>query len=252
MDERDVAAREYTPSTNNDVALDDDDNDENLACDDVLPDSSALLSTQVGESAYFGGSLVKTRFAMVMAVQVKLTKVWSRHSSGGGGKGRKDGALQSRVSEDMMTLSEFVDVLQLMGLNATMENAAAVVKRWGKADPQTGLIHFRQFLQWCDLDTCFVKKSDLGDGDGGGGGDGDNGGGGGPGMDLDARGEGDSGLGSPSQRQVRRAESAARGLLDAALRAGDSDVPIERLVKREGQVAAIDEELLKVIRSIIS
>jgi len=109
----------------------------------------------VGESPYFGGSLIKTRAAMVMAVQIKLKTAWMNAVN--------SGAVNSDIPAskgDMMTLPEFVEVLQLMGFNATLESAAQVVDRWGKAD-EKGRIHFREFLKWCDLDSCFVKSSDL-------------------------------------------------------------------------------------------
>ena len=113
----------------------------------------------VGESPYFGGSLIKTRAAMVMAVQVQLKQVWMKAAGQtGGGKGGSGGKGPS--SEDLMSLPEFVEVLQLMGFNATVESAAEVVARWGQGR-EDGLIPFRQFLRWCDLESCFVRTGSL-------------------------------------------------------------------------------------------
>ena len=98
----------------------------------------------VGESPYFGGSLIKTRAAMVMAVQVQLQQRWS----------------QLRGTSDLMPLADVVDVLQLMGFNATMQTVQDVLDRWPEHTRSDGLVNYRQFLKWTDLESCFVKNDD--------------------------------------------------------------------------------------------
>eukprot|EP00750_Incisomonas_marina_P000624 INCI10441.4.p1 GENE.INCI10441.4~~INCI10441.4.p1 ORF type:complete len:945 (-),score=205.57 INCI10441.4:2340-5174(-) len=141
---------------------------------DALRDLTAMLATPRGqqaleeESSFFGGSLVKTRMAMVMAVQMKLKRRWERkppsprRKKGRGKRGSSPRRSSPRhgsgsaKSEELMSLAEFVDVVRFMGFNATLENAAEVVARWGKAD-RAGRIHFVNFLVWCDLEACFPR-----------------------------------------------------------------------------------------------
>ena len=53
---------------------------------------------------------------------------------------------------------DILQVLQLMGFEATVESAQAIIDEWGEADAD-GMIHFRRFLQWCDLDACFIRNA---------------------------------------------------------------------------------------------
>ena len=130
---------------------------------DALRDLDTALQTPKGqqaleeESSYFGGSLLKTRMAMVMAVQMKLKRSWERNPPSPRRKRR--GQPRPVGSEELMSLAEFVDVVRFMGFEATLENAADVIDRWGKAD-RAGRIHFVNFLVWADLEECFPRKSD--------------------------------------------------------------------------------------------
>ena len=130
---------------------------------DALTDLNAALQTPRGqealkaESAFFGGSLMKTRMAMVMSVQVKLKRIWERQPPSPRRRGRTLSNAGAPETEELMSLVEFVDVLQFMGFDATLQTAQEVVAEWGGAD-RAGRIHFVNFLVWCNLDDWFDKK----------------------------------------------------------------------------------------------
>ena len=90
---------------------------------------------QVGESEYFNGSLVKTRAAMVMAVQVQLKQAWhkltktnqqskDRNQSPRDGSGRSRAGTEDYPHADMMNIEEFVEVC--LGLSLSFEYSPTV------------------------------------------------------------------------------------------------------------------------------
>lgn len=91
---------------------------------------------------------------MVMAVQVRLSRLWYKRDA--------ENQNQNSGQETLMSCDEFVYVLRLMGFNATLTNAAKIIEKWGQAN-EDGYINFKKFLQWCDLESCFVRIDDASD-----------------------------------------------------------------------------------------